>query len=206
MPSSTTPNGLSSKGSGIKAVEHTESDGDPIQKLAKIEKQYASTQKKYLDLLDDHKKLRDELKRLQEQDFRARKKDQSEPHDVVSRQFLDVFRMSTDWARDYFKINIKSFHLDEHELFKEHLEKVLWGDSGWAGKSRFNVSHLVQAVVAEVLARRILLLPFGACPPSFKHDFGQLYEGMLEGWLSCFPLPLLSSSPTTTPPFPHRCD
>lgn len=131
-------------------------------------------------LLQTHNKLKSEFRRLQESEFKARKKDQAEPHESVSQQFLDVFRISTDWARDYFRIDIRSFCVDDHELFKMHLGAVTW-ESDLTRKRELNVSHLVQAVVADVLARRILLSPFAGCPRSFAHEVGQLYEAMLKG-------------------------
>lgn len=185
---------------GLYSPQHNKAEpvqnlGEGVQIPAKFETPPPSIEQQYQDLQlahrnlqlehnslqQTHNNLKSEFRRLQESEFKARKKDQSEPHDTVSQRFLDVFRMSTDWARDYFKINIGYFSLDDHELFKKHLDAVCWG-SDWTRKKELNVSHLVQAVVADVLARRILLSPFAGCPHSFSHEVGQLYEAMLKGW------------------------
>lgn len=189
-----TPNGLPPQRNDL--MQHSGSDGDDsIPEQEKIEKQSTSIEQKYHDLQLAHenlqlvhnklqlahKSLGGELRRVQELDFKARKKYLAEPHGTVSQRFLDVFRMSTDWARDYFRININSFCLDDHELFKTHLGAVSWEGTDWTRKRELNVSHLVQAVVAEVLARRILLSSFAGCSSSFRHEFGQLYEEMRKG-------------------------
>lgn len=185
-----TPNGLSPQENTELAPNPEESE----QKAVTFEIPFVSIEQQYHDLQVAHKnlqlehnglqqahnKLKSEFRRLQESEFKARKKDQAEPHESVSQQFLDVFRISTGWARDYFKIDIRSFCVDDHELFKMHLSGVSW-KSDLTRKRELNVSHLVQAVVADVLARRILLSPFAGCPSSFTHEVGQLYEAMLKG-------------------------
>lgn len=193
-----TPNGLPPQRDVPEPMGHVGGDGDSIRELEEIEKieRYPTPiEQKYRDLQLAHSNLQlahnklqlthnslgSELRRLQELDFNARKKDQAEPHGTISQRFLDVFRMSTDWARDYFRIHINLFCLDDHELFKKHLSAVSWEGTDWTRRRELNVSHLVQAVVAEVLARRILLSPFAGCPKSFRHEFGQLYEVMLKG-------------------------
>lgn len=139
-------------------------------------------EQKYHDLQLAHKRLQQELKQLQHEDFNnARNKNEGQSHHVVSAKFLDMFRMSTDWARDYFKIPFSAFRIEEHELFAKNLERVLCAGCEWPKKKKMNVSHLVQAVVAEILARRILLSQFVGCPTSAQHVLGQIYDAMLEG-------------------------
>lgn len=139
-------------------------------------------EQKYHDLQLAHKRLQQELKQLQYEDFNnARDKNEGQSHYVVSAQFLDMFRMSTDWARDYFNIPFSVFRIDEHELFAKNLERVLCAGCEWPKKKKMNVSHLVQAVVAEILARRILLSQFVGCPTPARHVLGQIYDAMLEG-------------------------
>lgn len=190
------PNSLPTQRDIPEPMGHVGSDG--MEEIEKIERYPTPIELKHQDLQLAHSNLQlahnklqlaynslgSELRRLQELDFNARKKDQAEPHGTTSQRFLNVFRMSTDWARDYFKIHINLFCLDDHELFKKHLTAVSWEGTDWTKKRELNVSHLVQAVVAEVLARRILLSPFAGCPSSFRHEFGQLYEVMLKGWYS----------------------
>lgn len=135
----------------------------------------------YQDLQLAHKHLQQQLKRKQHEDFNAHAKDEGQSHQNVSDQFLDMFRLSTAWARDYFKIPFSEFRIDEHELFAASLERVLCGGCQWPKKKKMNVSHLVQAVVADILAQRILLLQFVGCSPSTRHVLGQIYDAMLKG-------------------------
>lgn len=181
-PQHNKPEPVQNLGEGVQMPVKFETPPPSIeQQYQDLQLAHKNLQLEHNGLQQTHNNLKSEFRRLQESDFKARKKDQSEPHDTVSKRFLDVFRMSTDWARDYFKINIGSFSLDDHELFKRHLGAVSWS-SDWTRKRELNVSHLVQAVVADVLARRILLSPFAGCPRSFSHEVGQLYEAMLKGW------------------------
>lgn len=177
-----TPNDLSPQGNTEPVPNPEESEQKAVKfeiPSVSIEQQYHDLQLAHKNLQLEHNKLESEFRRLQESEFKARKKDQAEPHESVSQKFLDVFRISTDWARDYFRIDIRSFCVDDHELFKMHLDAVSW-ESDLTRKRELNVSHLVQAVVADVLARRILLSPFAGCPRSFTHEVGQLYEAMLK--------------------------
>lgn len=175
MPSSTS-NGLSVHSASTEAVIGT--DEDKIRNAANN----STIEQKYYDLQIAYKHLEDELKRMQQEDFNARNNDEGQSHYVVSAQFVDVFRLSTDWARDYFKIPFSAFRIDEHELFMKNLDGVLCGGCHWPKKKKMNVSHLVQAIVAELLARRILLPQFSGCSESTRHEFGQIYDAMLKGW------------------------
>lgn len=185
MPSSTS-NDVSLHNTSVEAVvghNGTDEPEDEPRNAAKPGNGYGqlTVEQRYHDLQLAHKRLQDELKRLQHQDFNARNKDEGQSHHVVSAQFLDVFRQSTDWARDYFKIPFTSFRIAEYELFMKNLDGVLCGGCDWSRKKKMNVSHLVQAVVADVLARRILLPQFAGCPGSARHEFCQMYDVMLKG-------------------------
>lgn len=166
---------------GLQTLENVQQSTDVRDDYAGLKDAFDDLKIRFNDVQDDLRASREELKRLQEQDFIIRSQDGIESHDKVSQQFLNVFRMSTDWARDYFKIDCKSFCLDEHELFKQHLKGVLWDESTVIKKKKLNVRFLVQAVVADVIARRILLSPFGACASSIREDFSLFYEEMLKG-------------------------
>lgn len=158
-------------------------DEDKLRNAVKLQNNSSSPvfEQKYHDLLLVHKQLQQELKRLQLRDFNARDKDEGQSHHVVSEKFFDTFQLSTNWARDYFKVPFNAFQIGEHELFAENLNRVLCGGCQWLNKKRMNVSHLVQAVVAEVLTRRILLAQFAGCPQSVKHVLGQIYDAQLKG-------------------------
>lgn len=160
-----TSNGASVHDTSVEAVD------DKLRNAVKL----------YHDLLLAHKQLQQEMKQLQHKDFNARDKDEGQSHHAVSAQFLDTFQSSTDWARDYFKVPFSAFRIDEHKLFAENLDRVLCGRCRWANKKKMNVSHLVQAVVAEILARRIILAQFAGCPQSAKHVLGQIYDAKLKG-------------------------
>lgn len=168
MPGSNS-NGVSDEDT-LSIMESTDSSPPPI-----------AIEQMYHDLQLAHKQLQQELKRLQRSDFNTRAKAEGKSHHNVSAQFLDMFQLSTVWARDYFKIPFGVFRIDEHELFAASLDRVLCGGCKWPKKKKMNVSHLVQAVVADILARRILLLQFAGCSPSTRHVLGQIYDAMLKG-------------------------
>lgn len=168
MPGSNS-NGVSGEDT-LSIMETTDSSPPPI-----------TIEQMYHDLQLAHKQLQQELKRLQYKDFNAHTKNDGPSHYNVSAQFLDMFRLSTAWARDYFKIPFGVFRIDEHELFAASLDRVLCGGCKWPKKKKMNVSHLVQAVVADILARRILLLQFVGCSPSTRQVLDQIYDAMLKG-------------------------
>lgn len=169
MPGSNS-NGVSDE-DALSIMESTDSSPPPI-----------AIEQMYHDLQLAHKQLQQELKRLQHKDYNARARDEEgQSHYNVSGKFLDMFLLSQTWARDYFKIPFGVFRIDEHELFAASLDRVLCGGCKWPKKKKMNVSHLVQAVVADILARRILLLQFVGCSPSTRHVLDQIYDAMLKG-------------------------
>lgn len=166
---------------GVSVPDRTDEDQLRSAEKPRNNPSSPTIEQKYHDLELAHKRLQQEVKQLQLKDFKARDKDEGQSHHAVSAQFLDIFQLSTDWAREYFKVPFSAFRIDEHELFAKNLDRVLCGGCHWSKKKKTNVSHLVQAVVAELLARRILLSQFAGCSKSAEHVLGQIYNTMLKG-------------------------
>lgn len=160
-----------------------------VQQLEQVEKDYYDLQAEYHKLETKVQKLEDklqtqrkELKRLQAADFASRKKTSVKSHDVISQSLDEIFSKSVDWSREYFKIDFRHFSIDEFPSLKKYMEWVSWEDSNWRAKKFLNVSHLVQAMIADLLATDILQWPFDGCEKGFLQHCGDLYEVMLNGW------------------------
>lgn len=125
----------------------------------------------------------EELKRSQWEDVNSTYTNygDGESHITTSDRFFDVFQQSTAWARDYFKIPFHDFKIGNHKRFEKSLERVMCEGGSWANKKRMNVSHLVEAVVADLLVSRILQPQFAGCSESARHEFGRIFDVMLKG-------------------------
>ena len=126
-------------------------------------------------------KLEHDLREVQEREYAAAKLQDIESHEVVSAQFENLFRRCESWARRYFKLGVKDFRIEEFPLFAYELELVSWSDTNWKDKKYFKLSHLVQAVLGNILARKIFECPFAGCSRDFRREFRGLYEAKLRG-------------------------
>jgi hypothetical protein len=125
------------------------------------------------------KLCRQEIKEMQEREYAATGGQDTEPHDLISAQFADVFRRCENWARMYFKIPIRDFQIKDFPVLEEEVGLVSWGDVDWRGKERFKVNHIVQAVLGNILVKQVFGCPFQGCALDFQVIRG-LYEAKLE--------------------------
>ena len=118
----------------------------------------------------------EELKQFQTQEYEKTKGVARESHEAISSQFREIFRQCSDWAKDYFNIKIVDFDISKFPGFRKELEEVSWGNSDWGSKKLFKASHLVQAVLGNMICRRIFSSPFSGTPPDFHQQFEDLYR------------------------------
>jgi hypothetical protein len=138
--------------------------------------------------------LQQTLIAMRAREHTATKQQDIEPHEAISAQFESVFQRCEDWARRYFRIEIRDFPVEEFPLFAREVKLVLWKGVNWKYKKCFRVSHLVQAVLGNLLVRKIFECPFLGCVSDFRREFRNLYEIKLKGimelinhWLMVFP-------------------
>ncbi|PUU75809.1 hypothetical protein B9Z19DRAFT_1130733 [Tuber borchii] len=129
--------------------------------------------------LEESERIRDaqmgELKRFQTQEYERSRGIARESHEAISSQFQEIFRRCSDWARDYFNIKIVDFHISKFPEFKRELEEVSWDNSDWSSKELFKASHLVQAVLGNMICREIFSSPFWGTPLDFHRQFEDMY-------------------------------
>ncbi|PWW74263.1 hypothetical protein C7212DRAFT_365280 [Tuber magnatum] len=118
----------------------------------------------------------EELKKIQTQEYQKTRGVLRESHEAISSQFREIFRQCSDWAKDYFKIKMADFDIRKFPDFKKELEEVSWGSSDWGSKVHFKASHLVQAVLGNMICKRIFSSPFRGTPPEFYQQFQDMYE------------------------------
>lgn len=162
-------------------LQHLENVEVQFQKL-EAEKQ--ELERKIQDLEEKVKKEED-LKQLQEQESAKDKDDDSKSLERIVQSLDAVFDSSIEWAREYFEIGVKGFKIDKFPQFKVELGWVTWNDS-WRTKDHLNVSHLVQAVVADRLAMEFFWpgahgKPFQGCEEGFQKSCNEIFQVMLKG-------------------------
>ncbi|CUS11600.1 unnamed protein product [Tuber aestivum] len=118
----------------------------------------------------------EELKNIQAQEYQKSKGVPRESHEAISSQFREIFRQCADWARDYFKIKMADFDVRGFPEFERELEEVSWSSSDWGNKVHFKASHLVQAVLGNMICEKILASPFYGTPQDFQELFQNLYK------------------------------
>jgi len=135
---------------------------------------------KIRDELEESERIRDaqteELRKFQTQEYEKTKSAARESHEAISSQFREIFRQCSDWARDYFNIKIAEFDISKFPEFRKELEEVSWDNSDWGSKELFKASHLVQAVLGNMICRQIFLSPFSGTPPNFYRQFQDMYQ------------------------------
>ena len=129
-------------------------------------------------------KLEHDLREVQEREYAAAKQQDIESHEVVSAQFEKLFRRCESWARRYFKLGVGDFRIAEFPPFAHELDLVSWSDTNWKGKKYFKLSHLVQAVLGNILVRKVFECPFAGCSRDFRREFRGLYEFKLRGTIN----------------------
>ncbi|KAG0633162.1 hypothetical protein HOY80DRAFT_913843 [Tuber brumale] len=157
--------------------ERLQRDNEALETQAMVLK---DTITKLRDELEESERIREaqteELRQFQTQEYEKTKGVAREPHEAISSQFREVFRQCSDWARDYFKIKMADFDIRKFPEFKRELEEVSWGDSDWGSKELFKASHLVQAVLGNMICDQIFSSPFSGTPPDFYQHFQDMYE------------------------------
>ena len=128
--------------------------------------------------------LEQDLREVQEREYAATKQENIESHEVVSARFENLFRRCESWARRYFKLGVKDFRIEEFPPFAQELELVLWSDTNWKDKKYFKLSHLVQAVLGNILVRKVFECPFAGCSRDFRREFLDLFEVKLRGTIN----------------------
>ena len=128
--------------------------------------------------------LERDLREVQEREYAATKQENIESHDVVSARFENLFRRCESWARRYFKLSVGDFRTEEFPHFAHELDLVSWSDTNWKGKKYFKLSHLVQAVLGNILARKVFKCPFAGCAREFRREFLDLFEVKLRGTIN----------------------
>ncbi|KAH0614800.1 uncharacterized protein H6S33_000436 [Morchella sextelata] len=151
--------------------------------LQKLEAEKQELERKIQDLEKKVKKEED-LKQLQEQESTKGKDDDSKSLERIVQSLDAVFDSSIEWAREYFEIDVKGFKIDKFPQFKVELGWVTWNDS-WRTKDHLNVSHLVQAVVADRLAMEFFWpgahgKPFQGCEEGFQKSCNEIFQVMLK--------------------------
>jgi len=135
---------------------------------------------KLSDKLEESERIRDaqteELKQLQSHEYEKTKSAARESHEAISSQFREIFRQCSDWAKDYFNIKIVDFDISKFPGFGKELEEVSWGNSDWDSKELFKASHLVQAVLGNMICGRIFSSPFSETPLDFSRQFQDMYD------------------------------
>ena len=168
------------------AKENTELDEDKERLLrdkAALETQATvlkDTITKLRDELEESERIRDtqteELKQFQTQEYEKTRGVARESHEAISSQFQEIFRQCAGWARDYFNIKIVDFDISKFPGFGKELEEVSWDNSDWGSKKLFKASHLVQAVLGNMICDRIFFSPFYGTPIDFYRQFQDMYE------------------------------
>ena len=145
---------------------------------------------KFRDELEESERIRnaqmEELKQFQTQEYEKTRGVARESHEVISSQFREIFRQCADWARDYFNIKIVDFDIRRFPEFKRELEEVSWDSSDWGSKELFKASHLVQAVLGNMICRQIFSSPFSGTPPNFHRQFQDMYKMKYSSMSSSF--------------------
>jgi len=130
--------------------------------------------------LEESERIRDEqteeLKKIQTREYETTRSAARESHEAISSQFREISRQCSDWAKDYFNIKIADFDLSKFPEFRKELEEVSWDNSDWGSKKLFKASHLVQAVLGNMICGRIFSSPFSGTPPEFYRQFQDMYE------------------------------
>ncbi|KAG0124761.1 hypothetical protein HOY82DRAFT_673416 [Tuber indicum] len=131
-------------------------------------------------VLEESERIREaqmeELRQLQAQDYERSKGATGELHEAISSQFRKIFAQCSRWARDYFNIKMVDFDISKFPEFKRELEEVSWSNSDWGSKVLFNASHLVQAVLGNMICDQIFSSPFSGTPQGFRQEFQDMYE------------------------------
>ena len=129
--------------------------------------------------------LEQDLRGVQEREYtKTKRKQGAESHEVVSAQFGGLFRRCESWARKYFKLGIEGFEVEIFPPFARELELVSWSETNWKAKKHFKVSHLVQAVLGNILARAVFECPFAGCTWGFHEEFRALFEAKIRGTIN----------------------
>ena len=159
------------------ANEHLLRDKAALETQATVLK---DTIAKISDKLEESERIRDtqteELKQLQSQEYEKSRSAARESHEAISSQFREIFRQCADWARDNFNIKTVDFDISKFPEFKRELEEVSWDNSDWNSKKLFKVSHLVQAVLGNMICDRIFSSPFSGTPLDFYRQFQDMYD------------------------------
>jgi len=149
-------------------------------KLETLVTELKGTITKLRDELEESERIRDaqteELKQFQTQEHEKTRGVARESHEAISSQFQEIFRQCADWTRDYFNIRIVDFDISKFPEFKRELEEVSWNNSDWGSKELLKASHLVQAVLGNMICGRIFSYPFSGTPPNFYRQFQHMYE------------------------------
>ena len=132
------------------------------------------------DELEESERIQDaqmeELKRFQTQEYEKIRGTARELHEDISSQFREIFRQYSDWAKNYFNIKIVDFDISKFPGIGKELEEVSWDNSDWGSKKLFKASHLVQAVLGNMICDRIFSSPISGTPPNFYPQFQDMYK------------------------------
>lgn len=108
-----------------------------------------------------------------------------EPHEAISGEFNDVFQQCRRWASAYFEIEIAGFDIKKFREFEKEVGLISFVDfESIKRKECFNVSHLVQGVLGNILAVEIFQSPFQGCANEFRDEFSRHYRFMLDSRVS----------------------
>ena len=147
----------------------------------------------YVQIIEKFKRtitnLRGQVEQMKAREYERGKRFPHPPHEHISYEFQHIYYLGSDWAKNFFTIQIRDFDISRFPAFGEQLKEVSWDNSDWGGMQHFNASHLVQAVLGNMICQGIFLSPFSGTPPAFRRAYQPMYDKMCAGMSS-------SSSPT----------
>ncbi|RPB00763.1 hypothetical protein L873DRAFT_1678963 [Choiromyces venosus 120613-1] len=139
-----------------------------------------NTNQNLYDELCESERLRnaqtEELKQFQTQEYERTRSVVRESHEAISSQFQEMSQKCSNWARDYFKIKMIHFDVKKFPEFEEQLKLVSWDKSNWDSKALFNASHLVQAVLGNMVYDFMFSSPFCGTEGRFHDQFQDMYK------------------------------